>query len=397
MNILTVADFFYPGVTGGASIVIYETMRRLFERGHQVTILTRGQQDIHTYIEGMRVQFYKVPSREILYPLAIRRCQKTLTRLLEEQPYDLINLHHTFSGLAAELIRPKFGNLPSVFYFHGPWHKEAMVKDGLLFKVNGVPDGGLPLKYRLRRNADNFVLKACTQIVGLSDYMLREAVSIWPGAKDKYRKIPGGVDTIRFKPAVDRRQVRRTLGLSEDGKVLLTVRRLSPRMGLENLVKAMARVEERRKDVVLLIGGEGELRDSLTQLIANLGLRRTSLIGYVNDQDLPAYYQGSDMFIMPSLALEGFGLATLEALACGVPVLGTPTGGTPEILERILPDFIAPGVEADGLAECILDRLAHLPDPAMSVKVRNFAKQFDWQYITNLVENLFEDLTQKPS
>lgn len=389
MKILTVADFFYPGVTGGASIVIYEVMRRLVERGHQVTALIREQHETPSCVAGMQVFSYVPAAREALYPLSVVRCMGEVCRLLAAQQIDIVNSHHAFSGLAAELALRRYREVPSIFFFHGPWHKEAMAKEG----YEGVVQGHLPLKHRLRYEADRFVLKNCDRVVGLSRYMKSEAAAIFPGVAGKFCKIPGGVDIDRFRPAEDRSQVRRRLGLSEEGLVLLTVRRLSPRMGLEDLLRAMDRVERVRQDVTLLIGGSGEMRGRLEQLIGELGLQRTRLLGYIADRDLPAYYQASDLFVMPSVALEGFGLSTLEALACGVPVLGTPVGGTPEILAEVLPEFILAGTGPEALAAGILERLPCLADPQLSLRARRFAEEFDWHRITDAVEELFVELS----
>jgi len=390
MKILTVADFFYPGVTGGASIVIYEVMRRLVERGHQVTALIRQQPDTPSRVAGMQVCSYVPAASEALYPLSVLRCMGQVRRLLAAQQIDLVNAHHAFSGLAAALaLRGR--RLPSVFFFHGPWHKEALAKAGV-FPPDGAGQDNLPLRYRLRRGADRFVLRHCDRVVGLSDYMQTEARAIFSGVEGKYHKIPGGVDTLRFSPAPDRGQVRRRLGLPETSPLLLTVRRLSPRMGLEELVRAMVRVEQAHPEALLLVGGNGQLRGRLEQLIAELGLRRTRLLGYIPDQDLPAYYQASDLFIMPSLALEGFGLSTLEALACGVPVLGTPVGGTPEILSEVLPEFVLTGTGPEALAAGILEKLPLLPDPGLSQRVRRYAERFSWDRITDAVEGLFSEI-----
>ena len=391
MRILTVADFFYPGVTGGASIVIYEVMRRLVERGHQVTALIREQPGTPDAVAGMQVISYAPAKKEVLYPLSVARCVGAVSRLLATQQIDLVNAHHAFSGLAAELALKQYREVPSVFFFHGPWHKEAQAKEGTL------PDAGdsrthLPLKYRLRRAADRFVLGSCDRVVGLSDYMKSEAAAILPGVAGKYCRIPGGVDTSRFRPVADRLEVRRRLGLAEEGLVLLTVRRLSPRMGLEGLLRAMTTVEHERQDVSLLIGGNGDMRGHLEQLIGELGLQRTRLLGYIADEDLPAYYQASDLFIMPSLSLEGFGLSTLEALACGVPVLGTPVGGTPEVLNGVLPDFVLAGTGVESLAAGILEKLSRLPDAELSLRVRRYAEGFSWDRITDAVEQLFDGL-----
>ena len=383
MRILTVADFFYPDVVGGSAVMSYQIMRELTRRGHEISVLTRQSEKamLTQSTPGIQIHRYPFSTQQICYPLNVFRAEKTIRALLAEKPYDLINAHHASSGLAAAAFSRSY---PFVFFFHGPWHKEAMSNDGSL-KV-------MRPKFLIRKNIDRCILKRCTAVVGLSDYMLQEASEIHALTRRKFHKIPSGVDVDRFKPANRREDIRKKLSLPVDQVILLTVRRLAPRMGLENLIRAMAIVETMRNDVMLVIGGRGELQDQLNRLIVELGVKRTLLVGYIDDHDLSGYYQASDLFIMPSVALEGFGLSTLEALACGIPVLGTPTGGTPEILKEVLPDFILPGIEPQDIADGILRQIPHLQDVKLKTRVRRFAERFSWERITDSVETLFQEL-----
>lgn len=395
MKILTVADFFYPEVVGGSAVVVYHIMKELARKGHEVTVLTR-QQELQNYsgeIDGIQIHRYPFPRSQWGYPLALISTIKAIQSLLEEMPYDLINAHHASSGLAAAILKRYRSWPPYIFFFHGPWHGEAMAKEGILSGY-GEPRSHLYPRYLIRKKIDRYILRHCTSAVVLSDYMYREALDIYPFLHQKYHKIPSGVDIVKFKPACDKLQVRRELGLPSDKVILLTVRRLSPRMGLENLVRAMVIIEEQIDDIMLVIGGRGDLWGKLNQLIASSGLKQTKLIGYIPQEELPKYYQASDLFIMPSVSLEGFGLATLEAMACGIPVLGTPVGGTPEILKEVLPEFILPGVEPEDLVNGILGKASVVRDPTLKVRVRQFAERFSWTKVADSVEELFQETVQ---
>ena len=119
------------------------------------------------------------------------------------------------------------------------------------------------------------------------------------------------------------------MGLPEDKFILFTVRNLVPRMGLENLISAFEIVQSGRTDLLLIIGGEGPLEPALKEQTRQCGVEEfVRFVGYIPDEDLPSYYQMADLFILPTIELEGFGLVTVEALASGLPVLGTPVGGT---------------------------------------------------------------------
>lgn len=392
MRILTVADFMIPQVVGGSSVVVHEVMRRLKARGHDITLLTRRAPDTPAAVDGMPVLSYAPVQSETLYPLSVVRCLRCLGSALRRGDFDLINSHHAYSGLGVELRRRWGTPIPSVYHFHGSWEAEAVAKEG-----GGNVDRSRPAthrKYRARRAMERYVLRSCTAIVGLSEYSRGEVEAIAPEAVSKFHKIAGGVDTQRFRYTEDRASQRRRLGLPVDGPVVLTVRRLVHRMGLENLLRAMHQVQAAQPGVTLIIGGKGPLQELLSRQIAELELRKTRLIGYVADEDLPLYYQAADLFIMPSTAVEGFGLTTLEAFACGTPVLATPVGANPEVLGEVLPDFVLKDVEPETLAAGILRKLPQTQEPALRRRLREHAERHSWDAITGQTEALFQEIAR---
>ena len=389
MKILTIADFFYPYIVGGSAIMAYELMREMVERGHEVTVLTRGNGEESDYeaLEGMDVFRYRFSPNPLSYPLSAFRAVLKVRELIEGRGFDLINMHHASGGVAAEINNKLSNDIPTAFFFQGPWHGEAMAKD-----EQGAADEKLPLKYEMRKKVDRFILRNCDAVFCLSDYMRGEASAIYPLFAPKFHKISGGVDVERFVPATDKEGVRRALGLPADAVILLTVRRLAARMGLENLVRAMEVLGKARKDVVLLIGGKGELWGKLQDLIDELSLENTHLLGFIENDQLPQYYQASDLFVLPSEAMEGYGLITLEAFACGLPVLGTGTGAIPEIIEAALPGFIANGLEPEVLAENIL-RCLPLLSEVDKASLRSFAQDRSWARVADRIENVFQDIS----
>src|SRR2546430_17254237 len=163
--------------------------------------------------------------------------------------------------------------------------------------------------------------------------------------------IPGAADPTQFRPPDDPMEVRRQLHLPHNQVLLLTVRNLVPRMGLENLLHAIEKLGEEARDLLVLIGGEGPLRPALEQLIRDLRLTdHVQLLGFIPEDRLSKYYQAADLVLMPTHELEGFGLVTVEALACGTPVLGTPVGAIPEVLARLDSALLTDGRDATALA-----------------------------------------------
>jgi glycogen synthase len=106
-------------------------------------------------------------------------------------------------------------------------------------------------------------------------------------------------------------------------------------------VAAMALVRKRMPEALLLVAGEGPLTGVLRGQVQSLELtNNVQLLGFVRDQDLPTAYRAADLTIVPSMALEGFGLTVAESLAAGTPALVTPVGGLPEVVRDLSPGLV---------------------------------------------------------
>jgi glycosyltransferase involved in cell wall biosynthesis len=210
----------------------------------------------------------------------------------------------------------------------------------------------------------------------------------------KIRLVPGGADIERFRPAADKAQIRRELGIAPDRRVLFTVRRLAPRMGLDNLIAAMPAVAAKFPNALLLIGGKGPEASKLTNLIASLNIgTHVKLLGFIPDELLAGYFQAADLFVLPTTALEGFGLVTVEALAAGVPVVGTPVGATPEILSELDRRLIATGTGPDSLADAICRFFdTTRPQELAPERLHQFVRdRFTWDKHVRGVEALYAE------
>jgi glycosyltransferase involved in cell wall biosynthesis len=136
----------------------------------------------------------------------------------------------------------------------------------------------------------------------------------------------------------------------------------------------------------------------LESLVVKLGLsEHVRLAGFVADDDLPLYYAASDLFVLPTVALEGFGLATVEALACGTPVIGTPVGATPEILAPLDKRLIAASSKPVALAQAITSFLDEpKPDHLAPDRVSEYARQnYGWRAHVDRTEAVYEELLNR--
>lgn len=143
-------------------------------------------------------------------------------------------------------------------------------------------------------------------------------------------------------------------------------------MGLEELLQATRTVAGGRP-LRLAVAGTGVLDAPLRRLADELGLSAcVSFLGRVADDQLPDWYCAADLVVMPTVAYEGFGLVTAEALACGTPVVGTTVGATPELLGPLEPRLLSPAADPEVLAATIEGAL-DLVDPELRKRCREHA------------------------
>lgn len=360
MNILFVADVSTSAVIGGAERVLFEECIRLAKRGHTIKVLTRKLPHHESDLENISgVEEHRYSFQERIFPFFFKSimsdCRKTFRSLEEKFPYDLINFHQPFSAIGVlSLVGSR--RVPCVYTCHSLSFEEY---------VSRSSSPGNPIKWLLhhlqisaRKSIERTVLKKSDQIVVLSEYTSKKLQRTYGLAPSKVKVIPGGVDLERFKPSGDKASIRARLDLPEDKFILFTVRNLVPRMGLENLISALEIAQNGHKDLLLVIGGEGPLEPELKEQVRRCGVEElVRFAGYIPDEDLPSYYQMADLFILPTTELEGFGLVTVEALASGLPVLGTPVGGTKEILAKLGSDHLFDDSATQSIANGILNAL----------------------------------------
>jgi sugar transferase (PEP-CTERM/EpsH1 system associated) len=146
------------------------------------------------------------------------------------------------------------------------------------------------------------------------------------------RVIPNGVDPSRYQPASDVPAARSALGLPPEGLLIGTAGRFFPEKDYGTLLRGAAPLCRTRPDVRVIMAGDGPERAVLEALATTLGISRQVLfLGWRTD--LAALLPALDVFVMSSCS-EGLPLVALEALACGVPVVATPVGDLPDIVDE---------------------------------------------------------------
>ena len=385
MNLLIGSEVFFLDDPGGAARTPWEIARGLAERAHQVCILTRqvsGNTPRQEECDGVQVLRYPwYPGN----PLRSLRAARRLVRHLPARP-DVLHTHQPFPGLVARELRAAAG-IPELYFFHSPWAREYQIRQRFGHSLNPIHSVGAWIRGRV----EDFVIRRADCIVTHSQFMTDQLQLYHPVVPDKLVRINGAVDTARFQPTHTVMKARKILDWPQNKKILLTVRRLEARMGLDALLEALAELVRDERDLHLYVVGRGELRAYLEEKVRDLRLETAvTFAGLVADDLLPLCYQAADVFVLPSQELEGFGLVTVEALACGCPVVGTRVGATPEILEPLDPSLLVDGTSPTEIALALRRFFRRQDDwPDIRRKCAVYAREkYNWDRVLSDVEEL---------
>ncbi len=300
-------------------------------------------------------------------------------RLLAELNPDLVASHFALYMLP---ILSHTKQLPLVVHFHGPWALE------------GDAEGNRSLVTWMKKQIELPTYRRADRFIVLSEAFRQVLHREYAVPLEKIEIVPGGVDCDRFDCTLAQTTAREHLGWPSDRPIVFAVRRLARRMGLENLISAMVEVQRQCPEAMLMIAGKGGLQAELQQQIESLGLEQSvKLLGFVPDEDLPFAYRAANLTVVPTVALEGFGLIVIESLASGTPVMGTPVGGIPEILNPLSAQLLFDGTTPDALSQGIIEALKGIRPLPSSETCRAYARtNYDWPIIAKRIATIYEQV-----
>jgi glycosyltransferase involved in cell wall biosynthesis len=292
-----------------------------------------------------------------------------LWRFIKREQPDVIQAFLFWANIAARLA----GHFAKTIGVVSSYHDEV------------VPEGWL------NRTIDRLTMKWTKYIVCCSEAVRRSVRRRIGGEKEQFIVIPFGVETNRFGNVVFLPDA--ALGLQEGLPVIGTVCRLvEPKKGLRFLLEAMAHLErESGKPVCqLLIVGEGPAERALRSLSEQLGIASRVIFSGMR-RDIPQLLSLMEIFVLPSL-YEGFGIAILEAMAAGKPVVASTVGGIPEFVVPGESGLLVPPGDSVALAAAIRQLLAQ-PEQAKAMGGRgqeHVRKHYSMESVVRQHEQLYE-------
>ncbi len=306
---------------------------------------------------------------------AIRRASNDLIRRAHSQA-----VYSTHFALYGFPVWHHLKTCPHVLHFHGPWFLESH------------REGSHPLSVKARKVIEKLVYRTADAAIVLSE-CFRDILSEHFGIlRDRIFVVPGGIESSKYHLGISRLEARQKLNWHGEGLLILCVRRLAHRMGLENLLQAFAQLPPSLRSARLFIGGKGPLSRELELQIQRLGLaERVRLLGFIPEDDLKYAFRAADFTIMPSEQLEGFGLSAIESLACGTPVLVTPVGGLPSTVKGLDRKLILKGTEVNDLREGLESVLLHrIQLPGVEECQAHVRRHFDWSIVAPQILKIYQ-------
>jgi teichuronic acid biosynthesis glycosyltransferase TuaC len=297
--------------------------------------LFRAADTAHT-VPGCDVRYIDYPALPMLSrPFNGWLCARTLHAPLREFAPDVVLSYWLYPDAFGAMRAAQHAGLPLVVGARG---SDLRVRDAI--------------SKRLTRP----VLHAAQRVLVVSEDLGRVAVRDYDADPARIRAIPNGCDATIFHPQ-SRADARTALGIDADAELMVYVGRLVPEKGLRELLDAMASLAPQRPKLQLALIGDGPMRAELDARVAADPTLRVRLPGAQGPHEVARWMAASDLVTLPSYS-EGHPNVLVEALACGRPVVATPVGGIPEVVDAdcgLLVPARDPAALAGGLRDA-LDR-----------------------------------------
>ena len=381
MRILYTRNLYRPKDFGGNRYPL-EVTTRLAQRGHDVVVLT-GHFAGQLSIPGIRIVQYPVSRRNPLLTFSTNCAMSRVAaaRVLRGWQPDVIVQSSYDVAYGCRLV--PVARTPAVFIYHSSFHSEAVrrLQDGSpLHRIMH------PLATALVRHVERAVLSGADRIVAVSPFSEAEVRLRAPRMTGRTAVISTGVDALAFSPG-DRATARSNLAIDQADLVLITVGRLAPVKRYDHAILAVANLRQVGFPATLLMVGDGPERSKLECLATDLGLQQhVRFEGFRSGIAIVERLRAADLQLCTS-EFENWSLALLEGLACGVPVVGTPYGGTARLLAPVDPSLVLPDGEVDTLVRRVIDLTAdHDQLRRIGRRAREYATKFDWENVVRDIE-----------
>lgn len=362
----------------GKSMAASNLCLSLAHKGHCVQVFTPSE-DRKDYIDN-----YK--------GVVVYRCGSVLGYRSERVSHGILykplncdmDVVHTHSGISISLIAGFRCAMKKKIPLIITWHGDSIRGHG---RYSGVVAGVSAYFYK-KYLADK-ILSRADAIISPSEHYIDESRFLGE-YRDKIVVIPNGINLEEFDIPYSKEECKYKLEL--DGKnVVLFVGSLYPLKGPHVLLKAIPKIVKRNNNTTFVFVGGGDI-DEYKKLSEELGVEKyVRFTGYVGMNLKPLYFRAADVFCLPSVAHEIFGIVNLEAMVCGVPIVASKIGGVPDVVKDGENGLLVPPRNPEALADAIMYLLENeYVREKMGSNGQKKAKNYSWDGIAARVEMVYQ-------
>jgi glycosyltransferase involved in cell wall biosynthesis len=376
--------------SGGQNVYVAEVAKELVRTGYKVDVFTRKddhrQKDIEEMETGIRVIHIEAGPDKFIEKEQLLGYMPTFADNMHsfivrhKMHYDLVHAHFFMSALVASIIKHRL-SIPYVVTFHAL---------GLVRQVHQKEQDKFP---RERFDIERFIVKDADRIIAECPQDKQDLVNLYNADPRRINVVPCGYSIRELHP-VEKSKARALLGLAPDAKIVMHIGRMVARKGVDNIIHAFGLMKNRIPGLQLVIvGGESDVPDAastpeigrLRQLAQAYQLEdKIHFAGRKSRKMLKYYYSAADVFITTPW-YEPFGITPLEAMACGIPVIGSNVGGIKYSVKHGSTGLLVPPKDPHALAANIV---ALLSDEALREKMcKNALKRvnshFTWSKVAD--------------
>ncbi len=373
-----------PRIVGGIARHVEDLSRGLVRQGVGVDVVTCAHDGASDAQEDEGVRVYRAPFGNPSPPDFLTWVMQMNLNLLERaiaraaEGADLVHAHDWVVAYAAKTLKHAF-SIPLVATIHATeYGRNWGLHNDLQRYISSV-------EWWLGFEA--------WRVICCSEYMRAELSWVFQFPADKTHVIPNGVDPGRFDvPAGEDLSAFRSSWAAPDEKIVFFIGRLVHEKGVHTLIEAFAKVLAYYDKAKLVIAGRGPADPYLRSRAQALGIyHRVYFAGFVDDPTRNRLYRCADVAVVPSL-YEPFGIAALEAMACGVPVVVSDTGGLAEAVRHGITGMKSYVDNPSSLADSILTLLSdgRLCDRIRSNARREVSERFNWDTIAEETVGVYE-------
>lgn len=384
-----------PLIGSGSGVYVTNIARSLVRKGHEVCIITPENTSTGTTLKGIKTHSVFFLHKEKIdgqlnfnFPCfeLHTRSSETFYNLSDEQIEEYKNAFR--KAIKEEIKEFK----PDVIHAQHIWILSDVVSEfniPFVITSHGSDMMGSRKTNRFRKECENAIDK-CKKVVAISKRNYKEIINAYPNANGKTVIIENGFDKNEFFiQKCDKKEILLNYNIeNEYKKIVVFAGRLAKNKGVDILLKAAKQYET--DETLTIVAGGGKLRKDLIQMADDLELKNIKFIGNQSHDALRKIFNISNVMAMPSRE-EAFGLSALEALACGIPVVGTNSGGMPDFINEdvgILIDIENPDMLATSINKILNKEKKYNKEKIAQYALDEYSQDNFIKYLVKLFEEV---------